>query len=516
MEERKQFARLLKPVQNQLLFQLVMKEIQLLLLFAGALSLALLLLARLIVIPFINYYFITLILVLFVITIIRIWMNRPTMHGAAVIYNKYVPDDRVMTAYSFLNAEGIIASLQLSDALVHMKKSSNIVYKRKKNYFYPKWLLLFLTLTVGACFLWMFPNENIQLAKQKEKEIKLVAETKKKLKEEIKKEKDPEVKKALQEAKDKLGEMKSAEEALKELAKQKKELELKALREKEKQTALENWKTQLKNNGISDLEKMLNQKNLAAIEKELSKLNEKWNELSEEQKQALSQLTENEGQLSEEELAKLMEQIESALNSEEFLAQLAAAQGALQKVGLSMQNQMAANGMPSGQLAFSTQSQSNQGNTSGNKQGGQNSNGQSPNQNNQNTSGGNGSGSGQGSAGGNGNGIGSGSGSGSGAGSGAGGPGAGKGQGAREFLTIPEPIEGQTNIETDTGQLGEGSPVHQTEGPGPVLKGSIRPYSEVFEAYEKAYRQSTDRYKLPADLEEIVKNYFTTIDPNEE
>ncbi|QED47510.1 hypothetical protein [Cytobacillus dafuensis] len=515
MEDRHQFEKLIKPIQRQLLFQLIIKEVQLLLIFAGATSFLLLLIARILVIPFLKYYFILMFIVLFSIFIIRIWKNHPNMQKAVSIYNQFVPDDRVVTAFNFLKTDSIMAELQLADAVKNMKKSQDIVRKRKKNYLYPKWLLISFVLTSLAVLLFFSPNEKINSAKQQEKEIKLVAETEKKLKEEIKKEKDPNVKKALKEALEKVAEQKSVEEALKELAKQKKELELKALKEKEKQLALENWKQDLKNNGLTDLEKMLNQKNLAAIEKELAKLNEKWNELNEEQKNAFNQLAENEGQLTEEELAKLMEQIENALESEEFLAQLAAAQQALQNVGLAMQNQMAANGLPPGQLAFTPSGQSSQQGTGANgQQGASNSNGQQQGQNNQNSNNGNGNGSGNGN--GNGAGAGSGSGSGSGNGQGLGGTGAGKGQGSRELLTIPNHLEGLTNIETDQGLLGEGNAAEQTEGTGPVLKGTIRPYSEVFGTYEKAYRQSTERYKLPSDLEEIVKNYFTNIDPNKE
>jgi hypothetical protein len=71
-------------------------------------------------------------------------------------------------------------------------------------------------------------------------------------------------------------------------------------------------------------------------------------------------------------------------------------------------------------------------------------------------------------------------------------------------------------VETDNGMIGEGAPGQLSEGTGPVLKGSIRPYSEVFQSYEQAYRQSTERLELPADLGDLVKNYFSNIDPNKE
>lgn len=81
---------------------------------------------------------------------------------------------------------------------------------------------------------------------------------------------------------------------------------------------------------------------------------------------------------------------------------------------------------------------------------------------------------------------------------------------------MPERITGQVNTETDSGQLGDGGPAGQSEGAGPILRGSARPYSEVYESYERSYRESSERYKLPDELAEIVKNYFTNIDPDGE
>ena len=176
-------------------------------------------------------------------------------------------------------------------------------------------------------------------------------------------------------------------------------------------------------------------------------------------------------------------------------------------MGLAMQSQMKENGMQPTQIAFAPTSQSsnqNNGNVGGQ---GQNNN---ANQQGQNPNSGNGTDTG------NGNGTGSGNRSSSSNGTGTVGLGAGIGQGSRELLTIPQRLNGKTNMEIDNGMLGEGQANAQSDGNGPVLKGSIRPYTEVYRQYEQAYRQSTDRYKYPADLEEIVKSYFTNIDPNKE
>jgi superfamily II helicase len=46
-----------------------------------------------------------------------------------------------------------------------------------------------------------------------------------------------------------------------------------------------------------------------------------------------------------------------------------------------------------------------------------------------------------------------------------------------------------------------------------VLKGEVRNYDEVYSSYEKSYRESLDRMNLPSKLEDIVKQYFSEMDP---
>jgi hypothetical protein len=519
VENRTQFEKLLIPIRRQLFLKLILKELQLLFLMAGACVFLLIAIASFWVVPFLNYYFLAMFAPLMVLFFIRVWLKRPGWHEAAMVYNEFVSEDRVLTAYSFLGKEGDLERLQLADALSWMKRVQSQVVKRKRKYqWFPKWLAGGVMLTLLAIATYYLVPDSFELAKKLEKDIALVKEVEKKLEEKAEKEKNPEVKKALEEAEKKLSQAKTAEEALKELEKQAKELELQTIKEKEKQKALENTQRDLERNGMANLAQMLEQKDLEAFEKELKELNDKWNELSEEQKKALSQLSGENQQLTEEQLEQLLEQIELALESPELLEQLAAAQAAIQNAGMNMQNQMISNGMAPTQMAFAPSGQQG-----GQPQGQPNGNGQTPSGNGQQ---GNGNSPGNGSGNGNGNGNGTGSGSGSGSGSGGAGAGmgsgsgigggAGLGQGSREMLTIPERMGGDTNIETDNGVIGEGAPGQQSEGTGPVLKGSIRPYSEVFGSYQEAYRQSTERLELPADLGDIVKNYFSTIDPNKE
>ncbi|PLR97308.1 hypothetical protein [Bacillus sp. T33-2] len=517
MDDNKRFFRLLKPVRRQLLIGSIIKEAQLLFCYAAVWSVLLMLAARFMVIPFFSRYIFTGLVILVVVHIVRVWQGRPGWRDAALVYNEFVPDDRVITGLTFLEHAGVLAKMQLQDAIQHMVKQQQPVMKRKKQLIIPHLLTAGALLGAVAIALYFIPSDKIELAKQREEEIKLVKNVEKQLDKKAKEQKDPAVKKALKEAEEKISKAESAEEALKELAKQKKQLELKTLKEREKQEALTKWESSLKAAGLSELASFLAQKDLKKIEKELAELNKKWNSLPKEQKAALSDFTKHEKQMSEEELAAMMKAIEEGLLSPEMLKKLADAQAALQSTGLSMQQQMADNGTPPSQLAFSSsnsssnnQGPSNMQSSTGN--GNQSSQGSNPSSGGNKPGGQNGSGSGSG----NGNGNGSG-GSGSGAGSGSGlGSGAGLGQGSRELLTIPEYTDGKKNIETDTGKLGNGSAAEQSEGNGPVLKGTIRPYSEVFGEYEQSYRQSTERYKLPAELEEMVKNYFTNIDPDRE
>ncbi|UAC49380.1 hypothetical protein K6959_05900 [Bacillus aquiflavi] len=86
---------------------------------------------------------------------------------------------------------------------------------------------------------------------------------------------------------------------------------------------------------------------------------------------------------------------------------------------------------------------------------------------------------------------------------------------SQHLLTFPERITGDHHIKEDFGSFEKGQE-QQAENDELVLKGSIRPYEEVYGQYEEAYRESINRMKLPHDLEDIVKAYFLNVDPNKE
>jgi hypothetical protein len=521
MDDNKRFLLLLKPVLRQLVIEFIMKEVQLFFCMAAAWTVLFLSAARFIVIPFLNRYLFIGFAILLMIHLIRIIILRPGWRNAADVYNAFVPDDRVITGFGFLHNGGSVEKLQLHDAVQHMMKRQNDVLKRKKKLILPKWLALGILLSSFSIGLYLIPNEKIKLAKVKEENSKIVKTIEKQLDKKAKEEKDPAVKKALKEAEKKISKADSTDDVLKELRKQTKNLELKALKEKEKQESLKKWQATLQDAGLNHLANLLAKKDLKEIEKELKRLNQKFESLTEKQKEAFRDITKRENQLSEEELRAVMKAIEEALESPEKLKNLADAQDTLQTIGSSLEQQMIANGTPPSKLAFSSSngSQNNAGSaaqpsSSGNRsQSGQGKQSSGGNQSGSGNGKGNRNGGGSGSGSGNGNGLGNGTASSNGSGNGRG---AGLGQGSRQLLTIPEFIDGKNHVETDTGKLGKGNAVEQSEGNGPILKGTLRPYSEVFGKYEESFRQSTERYKLPSDLEEMVKNYFSSIDPDRE
>ncbi|MGG4266348.1 hypothetical protein [Peribacillus simplex] len=511
-----QFLKLLKPIQQQLLMQLLFKEGQLLLLAVAVWSFLLLFIARLMVIPFIlNYFFIGFICLL-AFFLYRAVKRKPDIKMTASLFNQFVPDDRVVTGFAFLGNTGELETLQLRDAIRLMKIHQAKVLSRKKRWFYPKWLTSAFCLAICVLLFIFFPNKEMQEAQKLEKEVKIVEEVKKELEKKANKSKDPAVEKALKEVKKKIALEKDGEKALEALAKQSSELQLKEVKQKEKQKLLDKWQEQTKNSGFSELAKALTQKDMSKVEKELQKLNEKWDELPDEQKQALESLTVQENPLSDEELEALIKQLEEAMKSDELVKQLAEANQAIQQAGTQLQNQLSQNGMPPTQLAF-TNNKGAQGNKAANQPLGQPSTSASPNAQPNSQSGNSAPNQqGQGQQGGQGGqqGVGQGqqSGQGGNGGGGKGGTKGGTGQGPREMLTVPEMTDGKQNTETDNGQLGEGSG-EEEEADGPVLKGNLRNYEEVYQQYENSYRQSTERVRLPSDLNNLVKNYFKKLDP---
>ena len=82
-----------------------------------------------------------------------------------------------------------------------------------------------------------------------------------------------------------------------------------------------------------------------------------------------------------------------------------------------------------------------------------------------------------------------------------------------QTFTVPTNIKSDIKNETDVGLTGEGQSQYEDAPDAPTLRGQARPYEEVFSSYEKSYRESLDRMQLPSRLENVVKQYFSEVDP---
>ena len=526
MENLQQYKELLKPVRKSIARELLAKELCLLLALLGGGFLLLSIMAYLFILPFLLYYLFAVFCVGVSIFLIRLWRKWPTEKQTVKLYNQFVADDYATTAFSYLHSEGAVEQVVVKQAIAQMTEKQLAVLSRKKRYIYPKFILSGMVCFIICLLLQFFPSANMEAAKKKENEIKTIAKAEKELEKAIKKETDKQVRKELKQIQKQLEKKDTVEKTFAELEKQAKELQLQKRKIQEKSKERQQIESMLNETGLKSLSKAISEKDKEAVQKELQKANEQYKRLTDQQKDALNQLTGANKQLSEEQFQQLLKQMDELLSNEELLQQLETVQAELAQVGKKLEDESLANGITIPKSRTVAKGSSNNDTTSSGEtttsgQQGKNDKGNSTNGNNDSSSSGNGSGNSNGSGSGSGNGFDSSSGSGSGSGNGAGGSGNGNGSGAgfgsgsRELLTVPEKVVGKDNVEVDSGKLGNGKQGQMTEGEGPVLKGNIRPYEQVFSEYEASYRESTSRYKLPNDLENIVKNYFTDIKPNE-
>ncbi|TYS16681.1 hypothetical protein FZC78_11880 [Rossellomorea vietnamensis] len=452
------------------------------------------------------------------------FLKRPTSQDAAQHYDEVAGEEAVSTALSCLDNEDVMPQLQRKDALRRMKDSrKNIDQISRLNLpKKPLYAALFLVLIVS--FSLAFPSTMMEQAEQKEDEKRIMKEAEEKIEKLAeKKDRGEKVNKELTELQKEMAESKTAEEYLKKLLeKERKTAQLKKEAE-EAEKKVSSLSEAAAGNKLNELSQALQNMDQKKLEEAMKQLKDKQSLSKEELAglQKMQEATEGEGkdlsQLTEEQLQEMLENLEKSLEkamaAASSLSQTAAAQKDLQQLANNLNQQMAAADLGAAQSLAFNNSSSNPASSGQSAAGGKASN---PSQS------GNGQGTGSGSSG---NGSGSGSGSGSGAGSVSGsgngsgqggGNGAGSGQGSRELVTVPDRLGGKANQSVDNGQLGKGSGERQTTDEGPALRGSARPYNEVYGEYEQAYRESVDRMALPSNLENVVKNYFSELNPEGE
>lgn len=518
MTERESFLSYLNVLKRKLQVRSIQERVGMGSLLAIGIAFLILLIGRLIAIPYLINVAVMSACFIFLIVIVTAWVKKPGLGEAARYFDKFVGEDRVETAFTFLQDDSNeMIRIQRSDTVQRMRRAMTEVHEIKLFSMNKKRLSFLLGTSFLIILMVLFPNNVMEQGLLMEKQNELMEKTKKEV-EDLSKEKGS-LSDEKRDLTKQLEEAKSPEELLQTLLEKEKELsELKKEAERAKQQVMNFSKQSEGLRGLSGALEKLDQEKLS---KAMEKL--KQEELTEEQKNALKSLNEqvngsSESQeLSEEDMSELIENLEKSLEqavaSASKLEDVNALQTSLQSNAQSLNSEMLASGMNGVQsLSFANSSASSSSQSSGSESNDSSQGEESSSNSGEGQGSGNGSGSGSSSEG-NGAGSGNGNGNGAGASSGSGGTAGGTGQGERELVTVPNRTGGDGKIEQDSGVLGEGSSEMEEAPEAPVLPGSVRSYQEVYGEYEEGYRQSVERLQLPKHLETLVKQYYSEMNP---
>ncbi|WP_034756085.1 hypothetical protein [Rossellomorea vietnamensis] len=492
------FLKLLNQLRKKILIRQIWYVFQLLLVFAGAFVLCLITLASVIIIPYWDKMLWIGILFIVVSGVVISFPRRVTLKESALFYDRFVEDDRVTAAYSSLRNGHVLSPLIIRDALVKMRETPPDMNMYRRRIIQPRLMISTILLVFLSLLIFTQRDATFQEAKRLEKEKEIIAQSNSRITKQANKKENASIKERLLKENEQLKEKKAATERYEEINKKVKELSLQKKTMEKQKAKLQEVKKELNGLDFPDIKE-------AIQETDSDKLQQKVNQLSEEQKRQLLEVMEKQGIASLEELANVLKESEGSnqlneiANLQEEMQREADLLGkAIGKSRTTDQGQ-ATQKTPSkqkGEAASSTQSNSR---SEANKQNASSTKGSGAT-----------SSSGQ-----NGQGAGTGSGTGKGSSGKGNGTGAGFGQGDREWLSVPEKTGGESRIELDAGKLGDGKKGDQFQANGPVQKGSLRPYEEVYQQYYSSYRSGTDRATIPKDLEHIIESYFSEIDPGE-
>jgi hypothetical protein len=499
--DSKQFLQLLKQVRKKLLFSQLGYSIQLLLVIAGAFALSIITLASIIAIPYWGRILWIGILFIYICGGVVSFRRRATLKDSALFYDRFIQDNRVTAAFSSLHSDHALSPLVVRDALGKMIEALPELKDYRRRIIQPRLMISTMVLVLFSLLVFTQRDATFQEAKRMEKEKEIIAQSDKRLTKQAKKKENVAIKERLLKENEKLMKKKTSAERYEEITKKVKELNIQKKTMEKQKAKLQEVKKELARLNLPNLNEAIQDTNS-------KRLQQGFKQLSEQQKDKLSKSLKKLDIASMEELADLLkdtkgsEQVNQLAELQEEMQREADLLGkAIGKSGTTDPGSVAQNSAPNQKGAASSNqpnsnSKSNKRNASS-KKGSQGIGTPS-------TTGQNGKGSGAGSGVGNGSGPSPGNGN-----------GAGSGQGSRKMLSVPEKIGGEEQVELDSGALGEGERGNQFETNGPVQKGSLRPYEEVYQEYYSSYRSGSDRATIPKDLEQIIESYFSEIDPGE-
>ena len=466
MDDKKRLWKAVSSARRSLLFEKFIVGAQKGLLYAVLSATIIYIISRLFVLPYYSRVAIGLAILAFLWQMMRVITNRLSKKEALLTLDSYFTHNELLTALTAKEDNTLVQSL-IKKAFVQKDRALVAFKKRPKKMYQPKMLASTFGLLMLLLLLVTLPAATQQEAKVVEADRDITKEIEKAVDEQLKKELSEQAKKELAELKKALQEAETSEQALKELVKKQKEL-----MKQEQQLAEQQKTSELAQGDLQQLNE------LAALNKELAAT-------AGEAQSELSKL----GKTVDLNLQKTIANMNSSSTSNQSSTQ----QGTTTSNNSAQNNGNGQNSGGTGQRNGGSSTPGNNGSQSSNNSQGQ-----------QGTGSGSGQGQGQ-------QGAGSGTGSGSGSGGGNGGLQGGKGSGGRDLLAVPNRIGGSSDTTIDSGNIGKGDTIEE-KGFVPAIKGDIRPYEEVVGTYKDSYMQSTERLQLPSDLQQMVQNYFTSIE----
>lgn len=510
MEDKKRFFQLLKEVMVSMKRSYILKFIQVVFSMCFISVFFVTILTRWVVFTYIIELIVIVAAVTFLVTTILFIKRRPREKQVVYFFDQIIKENNVITAYSFIEENTPLTTLQREQAIKEMTKNRNEVLRMIKTPIYWKTLLLAFGCAIIAVLSFLFPSSQMEAAKQLKEEKKIVDEVIESIEEIANQDELNHI--LLTELQQMLEENHTPEQLLTELLQLEEQLEQLRLEQEHDKEMLDMLANLFEEHSLEQLSEALLTNNEQLLNDAFELLKAMQSSLTEAQLNALKEASEAVGtgdtfseELTDEQLTQLLEMLQQGLS--EMLSNAAQSsttgnlQKSLQQAATSLNTSLQQAGVSQhATLPFMNRvpSDSNiQGTEGGPSVGqGETENGNTGSGSQEQNPGGQGQGSGQGgqSNGGGGNGA-----------------GAGTGAGPREFLTIPERIDGESTIEVDTGELGEGESTRQQSSETSTTKGTIRPYQEAIKQYERGYRESIQRLQLPSHLEGVVKDYFSEL-----
>jgi hypothetical protein len=565
---------LLAPIRKRLSERLLIRQLVLFALYGTGGSMLLLLLARFLPIPYYRWIALALPLVSLLAGALMLIGKQPSWRQSAQAADDQGLMQRTVTAWEHRDSTAAIAVRQREDAIRHLRRQlPQIVASVRIWAEVKRQALLTGGLVLASAFLLLLPNpqdERLALIAQEqqalEEALQKVEEAEKQVADDpsLSEEQKKQLEEMLEKAKAALAEADDAKDRLQALSLAEKQLEKWKEAEERKQAALARLQQDLAQSpGTQSLGQALERGDREALAAALQEAAQAMESLTaEEREQLAGELKKAEERLRQEAEAAQSEEAEKIADELAAAAQQMAQgqipqalgaleQSLLQAMAMSAQTQQAllaaantAASLQQSQMTLASAAGASGNNAAagtpgtasagqavpgsgtpgqGSPNGQQGSGNQSGtpgagNQPGNSNGGGQGNGSGQGSGSGSGNGSGSGSGNGAGSGSGSGGgqgSGAGLGEGSHELVTVPSQRLGDASGPTDTvsGPLGAGPSQSQTSANSQVSAGGTLPYEEVYAQYEQFARESLTKGSIPSDYQEVVKEYFESIEP---